>query len=104
MELSNSVNLSHVDEAIRLFQESTMSAVAQGHVVEGMGRPAFYDCMNETIQMIKAMMPIGSSKKFSELLGQVNASNEMVEKAVNYLARQNKLLVKEGGRVIVRLP
>jgi len=38
------------------------------------------------------------------LLGQVNASNEMVEKAVNYLARQNKLLVKEGGRVIVRLP
>lgn len=80
IELSNIVNTKHVDEAIRLFQLSTMNAVSQGHMIEGMVRPSFFDEINDVIQKIKDCMPIGSSKKFTEIVSSIKCKDSIVKK------------------------
>ena len=104
MELSSSVSTKHVDEAIRLFQLSTMNAVSQGHMIEGMVRPSFFDEINEVIQKIKDCIPIGSSKKFADVVQIIKCKDSIVKRAVDYMIKQNKIISKDYGRVLIRLP
>ncbi|KAI4292213.1 DNA replication licensing factor MCM5 [Pancytospora philotis] len=104
MELSSIVTVAHVGEAIRLFQLSTMSAVAQGHMIEGMVRPSFFDEINAIITKIKDCMPVGASRRFSDVVGAVDAKESLVKSAVDYMFKQNKMLLKESGKILVRLP
>ncbi|KAI5169151.1 DNA replication licensing factor MCM5 [Pancytospora epiphaga] len=104
MELLSVATASHVDEAIRLFQLSTMSAVSQGHMVEGMVRPSFYDELNEIVGKLKECMPVGLSRRFSDVVRNIGAKEGIVKSAVEYMVKQNKMLTKDYGRVLVRLP
>lgn len=104
MELSSTVSSHHVDEAIRLFQASTMNAVAQGHTIEGMVRPSFFEEVEKVVERIKEIMPIGSLKKYTELLGIVKCTEVILKKAVDAMVKQNKLVSKDFGRSFVRLP
>ncbi|KAI5149414.1 DNA replication licensing factor MCM5 [Enteropsectra breve] len=104
MELSSIVTEKHMDEAIRIFQVSTMSAVAQGHMVEGMVRPAFFEEIEDIVAKIKDIMPVGSSKKYSDLYAVIKKNDGLIRKAVDYMVKQNKLVSKDYGRILVRLP
>lgn len=104
MELTNTVTSNHVDEAIRLFQVSTMNAVAQGHSIEGMIRPSFFEEVEKVIERIKEIMPIGSVKKYSELLSSIKCADVILKKAVDAMVKQNKFVSKDFGRSFVRLP
>ena len=104
MELSNIVKPMHVEEAIRLFQLSTMNAVSQGHQIEGMQRNEFLNQILDIIEKIKEILPIGCSKKFVELIKFLNEDEKLVKKAVEYMIKQNKLIIKEHGKVLVRIP
>ena len=94
----------HVEEAIRLFQLSTMNAVSQGHQIEGMQRNEFLNQILDIIEKIKEILPIGCSKKFVELIKFLNEDEKLVKKAVEYMIKQNKLIIKEHGKVLVRIP
>lgn len=104
MELGSIVDVGHVDEAIRLFQLSTMSAVSQGHMIEGMMRPSFFDEINEVILKIKDCIPIGASKKFSDVVKIVGCKDSILKSTVDYMVKQNKMITKDYGRTLVRLP
>lgn len=101
MELTAVVTAAHVDEAIRLFQVSTMRAVAQGHAVEGM---ACSDEMQGVVARIRSCMPVGAARSFSEVARAVGGAEALVRRAVDIMVRQNKMLSRDYGRVIVRLP
>lgn len=104
MELCAIVTTAHVDEAIRIFQVSTMNAVSQGHTIEGMVRPSFYQAVDAAIEKIKEIMPIGSSKAYAELSAALKVSDSVLNKAVDTMIKQNKFISKDYGRAFVRLP
>lgn len=104
MELTNTVTSKHVDEAIRLFQFSTMNAVSQGHQIEGMTRSSWMNAMFTVIEKIKEHLPVGSSKKLIDLEKDVNADEKMFKKTVEFMIRKNKLVSKDHGKVVVRVP
>ncbi|KAL6121787.1 hypothetical protein NUSPORA_01236 [Nucleospora cyclopteri] len=104
MELSSTVFPVHVDEAIRLFQLSTMSAVSQGHQIEGMVRHQFFDKVAEAVELIKQKLPVGSSARVSELLEGLQVKESVGRKAVEFMVKQNKLISRDYGRVVIRVP
>lgn len=104
MELLAVVSTRHVEEAIRLFQVSTMNAVSQGHLIEGMVRPSFFGEINDTISKINDYIPVGTSKKYTDLSKAVGGKEAILKKAVDYLVKQGKLISKDYGRILVRLP
>lgn len=104
MELSSTVTTKHVDEAIRLFQTSTMNAVSQGHMIEGMMRPEYFTEIESVIEKIEKALPIGSSIKFIDLKESVKCSESLVRKAVDYMIKKNKLISRDYGKVLVRTP
>jgi len=59
MTLSPVANESHVDEAIRLFNHSTMSAIQSG-AVGGLDRGAFSDEVRKIEDQIRRRLPLGS--------------------------------------------
>ncbi|CAG2102577.1 unnamed protein product [Medioppia subpectinata] len=104
IELNNTVSVRHVDEAIRLFQLSTMNAVSQGHQIEGMYRSDYFEQINEVIQKIKDVMPIGGSKRFVELAAIIGVEEAVMKRAIDYLVKQNKIVSRDYGRMLTRLP
>lgn len=104
MELSNVVTVKHVDEAIRLFQASTMNAVAQGHMIEGMTRPDYLSEIESIIEKIENSMPVGTTVRFHELLRSVQSSEALVRRAVDFMVLQNKLISRDFGKVLIRRP
>lgn len=104
MELLMVVSTRHMDEAIRLFQSSTMNAVAQGHIIEGMARPEYFSEIESIIGKIEHSMPIGTTIKFQELLRSVNCSESLVRRAIDFMVKQNKLVSRDFGRILVRKP
>lgn len=104
MELSSIVTTKHVDEAIRLFQASTMNAVSQGHMIEGMMRPEYFTEIESVIEKIEKALPIGSSIKFFDLRETVKCSEALVRKAVDYMVKKNKLISRDYGKILVRIP
>ncbi|ELA41038.1 uncharacterized protein VICG_01920 [Vittaforma corneae ATCC 50505] len=104
MELSSVVTTKHVDEAIRLFQASTMNAVAQGHIIEGMARPEYMSEIESIIEKIERSMPVGTTVRFHELLHSVNCSEALVRRAIDFMVKQNKLISKDFGKMLIRRP
>ncbi|OQS54150.1 hypothetical protein EHP00_2235 [Ecytonucleospora hepatopenaei] len=104
MDLSSVVNCSHVEEAIRLFQVSTMNAVSQGHQIEGMTRNSWLSAMTEVVEKIREHLPIGTSKKASDLLRSIRVEEKIFKRTVDYMIKQNKLVSRDQGKILVRVP
>lgn len=104
MELRSTVTTKHVDEAIRLFQASTMNAVAQGHSIEGMVRPSFFEEVEKVMNKIVDVMPVGTSKKYSELASILHVAEPLLKKGIDAMVKQHKLISKDFGRTFLRLP
>lgn len=105
MELQDKVQDYHVEEAIRIFKISTMNAVSQGHMMEGMLRTDVLDKIENYCNKIASTLPIGNSIKFNELITKIDKNNEgLVKKAIDYMIKQNKLVSKDGGKTLSRLP
>jgi DNA replication licensing factor MCM5 len=105
MELSSSVGDVHVEEAIRLFKVSTMNAVSQGHMLEGMIRPDVISDIEDVCALIKQLVPVGGSIKYSDLVKKLGGKDEwMCKKAIEFMCKQNKLVSRDMGRILVRHP
>ncbi|KAF9762999.1 DNA replication licensing factor mcm5 [Nosema granulosis] len=104
LELTPIVQDRHVEEAIRLFKVSTMNAVQQGHMLEGMVRPDVLDKIEEICTKIRGILPIGGSIKYKELLTKLKENESLCKKAIDYLCKQNKLVLKDMGRILIRHP
>ncbi|KMV65930.1 minichromosome maintenance protein [Encephalitozoon cuniculi EcunIII-L] len=105
MELSQIVTEKHVEEAIRLFKVSTMNAVSQGHMLEGMVRPDVINHIEEICSRIRLLVPIGGSIRYSDLIRKLGGKDEWVcKKAIDYMCKQEKLVARDMGRVLIRQP
>ncbi|ADM11634.1 DNA replication licensing factor Mcm5 [Encephalitozoon intestinalis ATCC 50506] len=105
MELSQVVSEKHVEEAIRLFNVSTMNAVSQGHMLEGMVRPDVINDIEEICNRIKQLVPVGGSIKYNDLIKRLEGKDEwMCKKAIDYMCKQEKLIARDMGRVLIRQP
>ncbi|OAG31101.1 DNA replication licensing factor MCM5 [Nematocida displodere] len=106
MELESTVTIEHVEEAIRLFTNSTMKAVAMGHYVEGMPRQEWAKEYSAVEVAIKRALPIGVSKPYRLLVSEVAKmhSEGIVTRCIDGLIRGERLTLMNGGRSIVRLP
>ncbi|KAI5186824.1 DNA replication licensing factor MCM5 [Nematocida homosporus] len=106
MELETVVTTEHVEEAIRLFTESTMKAVIMGHFVEGMPRKEWTKEYTAAETAIRRALPVGVSKSYSALVNELcrQHSEGVVTKCIEGLVRGEKLSLLNGGRLIVRMP
>ncbi|ORD96868.1 MCM5 [Hepatospora eriocheir] len=105
MELQNIVTVTHVEEAIRIFQSSTINAVSQGHFIEGMYRPDFYSKIKNTIIKIKEVMPINVGKTFGEVVDLLKEKDEfLIKKSIDFLIKNNKIISKDHGKLLIRTP
>ncbi|OAG32639.1 DNA replication licensing factor MCM5 [Nematocida sp. ERTm5] len=106
MELETVVTTEHVEEAIRLFTESTMKAVAMGHYVEGMPRQEWIKEFSQVETAIKSCLPIGLSKPYKILIKELCKyhSEGVVMQCLDGMIRKEKLCVANGGKTILRMP
>ncbi|EHY65951.1 minichromosome maintenance deficient protein 5 [Nematocida ausubeli] len=106
MELESVVTTEHVEEAIRLFTESTMKAVAMGHYVEGMPRQEWIREFSQVEAAIKVCLPVGLSKPYRHLVKELcrNYNEGVVMRCLDGLIRKEKLCVANGGKTILRMP
>lgn len=105
MSLRSEVLESDVDEAICLFKDSTMNAVAQGHYCEGMIRSDFQSIIDQITGELRRLLPIGSAKSYSSVLNHCGGYDSgMVAKAVDFMVKTGKLVLKDNNRVVVRVP
>ncbi|KAG0440941.1 Minichromosome maintenance protein 5 [Dictyocoela muelleri] len=102
MELNHEVLPAHVDEAIRLFKKSTMEAVNLGYYLEGMVRSDIIQKISEVSDQIFKILPIGTACKFSRLL-ELKYDPNLIDKTIGMLVKQEKLILKDNGRVVVRV-
>lgn len=103
MSLSQIVSEKHVDLAIDIFNASTMTAVNDGHYLDGMVRTDLMQRVRNCADKIMRFLNVGSAKTVSSLEEHAE-SKEILGQAINYLSRKNKLLVRDRGRVVVRMP
>lgn len=105
MSLRSEVLESDVEEAIRLFKVSTMNAVAQGHYCEGMIRSDFQTIIEQITTELKKLLPIGSAKSYSGVLNHCAGYEPgMVAKAVDFMVKIGKLVLRDNNKVVVRVP
>lgn len=105
IELSEKVFERHVEEAIRIFKVSTMNAVSQGHMLEGMIRSDLLKKIEGFCDRIKSLVPLGASIKYNELLIKLGKQNEAIsKKAIDYMCKQGKLVSRESGKSLLRQP
>ncbi|KAH6572507.1 hypothetical protein BASA62_003334 [Batrachochytrium salamandrivorans] len=103
MALSPVATEMHVDEAIRLFNHSTMSAIQSG-MVEGFSRGKFSEEVERIEDMIRRRFAIGSSmseRRLKEELLKQDFSQASIDKAV-FKLMQKEVLVYEERRTKVR--
>ncbi|WUR03630.1 minichromosome maintenance protein 5 (MCM5) [Vairimorpha necatrix] len=105
MELLDKVLERHVEEAIRIFKVSTMNAVSQGHMLEGMVRSDVLEKIEGICEKIRNLVPLGASVKYSELISKIGRQDENLgKKAIDYMCKQGKLIYYENGKSLVRQP
>ncbi|KAJ3358428.1 minichromosome maintenance protein 5 [Allomyces javanicus] len=105
MTLSPTVREDHVDEAIRLFQLSTMHAVESGSVVDDMSMGALRSEIRQVEDEIVARLPIGSQTSVAAMLNDFTArgmTDAAVHRAVRILADRGTLQFRHQRRVIYR--
>jgi DNA replication licensing factor MCM5 len=84
MSLSPQATERHVDEAIRLFNFSTMNAIQSG-MVEGVSRGKFSEEVSKVEDVIRKRFPVGSSmseKRLKDELLKQDYSQTSVDRAV----------------------
>lgn len=105
MCLRAEVTEADVDEAIRLFKVSTMNAVTQGHYCEGMVRTDFQAIIEQISDELKRLLPIGSARSYGSILNHCAGYEPgMVAKAVDYMVKVGKLVLRDNNKVVVRVP
>ncbi|KAI9178829.1 minichromosome maintenance protein 5 [Blastocladiella emersonii ATCC 22665] len=90
--LSPTVREDHVDEAVRLFQLSTMHAVESGHVVDDMAVDSLRAEIRQVEDEVIHRLPIGSQTSVASLVAEYT-SRGLAEAAVN---RAVRILVDRG--------
>ncbi|KRH93903.1 DNA replication licensing factor, MCM5 component [Pseudoloma neurophilia] len=103
MSLSHIVQEKHVDLAIGIFNASTMTAVNDGFYLDGMVRSDVMQRVKVCAEKIIKFVNVGTAKTVSSL-EEYAESKEILGQAINYLTRKNKLLLRDRGRVVVRMP
>ena len=110
--LRTEVNEDDVKEAIRIFRNSTLKAAKEGLNVEGMNREEVVEEINGTIDAINKIMNVNTAKNIEKLIIKVAESNSCddaekyrgrVTRALGVLAQQEKYVMKDDGRVVVRI-
>lgn len=96
----------HVDEALRLFKVSTMQAVLAGHSLDGMMRPDLIKEVDKIEKVIRQRLPVGASLSFrglvTELVGNKGFPEHAVIRAIEIMVQQEKLLLKNQRKVLLR--
>ncbi|KAJ3415013.1 minichromosome maintenance protein 5 [Chytridiales sp. JEL 0842] len=105
--LSPTVNERHVDEAIRLFNFSTMNAVNAGDDGGISGNtPAFNEDVHKVISVIKKRLQVGSrisTRNLVDELIEVNYTERVIMRALDILIRKEILEYRDRRLKIVRL-
>jgi DNA replication licensing factor MCM5 len=82
-----------------------MDAVSKGHYLEGMIRPDVLREIEKICDEIKRMIPIGGAKSYSNVVNALGRySEQSIIRAVDYLVKQEKISLRDMGRIIVRMP
>lgn len=106
MSLSPVATEEHVDEALRLFKVSTMQAVLAGHSLEGMTRPDLIKEIDRIEKVIRQRLPIGASISYRSLVNEMVSNKGFPEHSVNraleIMVQQDKLLLKNQRKVLLR--
>ena len=101
--LSPTVLPHHVEEAIRLFKQSTMHAVAAGSV-EGMSNTELRNQIENIEKELKRRLPIGWSTSFAslsrEFVAQQGYSQHALEKCL-YVMEKREVVRFSGQRKVV---
>ncbi|XP_040582504.1 uncharacterized protein, partial [Lepeophtheirus salmonis] len=101
-----------VNEAIRIFEVSTLKAAKEGVNVEGMTSEEAIDDINSVIVDINKIMIVNSAKNIENLIFKVAELNknknteiyrEKVTRALTILKQQERYTTKDNGRIIIRL-
>ncbi|KCV69738.1 hypothetical protein, variant [Fonticula alba] len=97
----------HVEEALRLFQVSTLSAVQSGQMIDGVMRDNVLEEVERVEREIRRRVPVGSripSQLLSnDLIGRRNFSKTAVEKALQVMLRRQELRHINQRRVVERM-
>ncbi|KAI9596081.1 MCM2/3/5 family-domain-containing protein [Syncephalis fuscata] len=104
MTLAPIATETHVEEAIRLFRQSTMDAVQSGQV-EGMSRGEILGEVRKVEEEIRRRLPIGSqisTRGLREELSRQGYSRNVVEKAILVLVSQEVLHYRNQRMTIYR--
>ncbi|TBU01530.1 DNA replication licensing factor Mcm5 [Hamiltosporidium tvaerminnensis] len=105
MELNENVSEWHVEEAIRLFMVSTMDAVNKGYYIEGMNRKGIVDEIRILCDKIREMLPVGTGRSYDSLRDRLkDYGDEKINRAIEYLVKSEKVVLRNMGKVIVRMP
>ncbi|KAJ1509947.1 minichromosome maintenance protein 5 [Coelomomyces lativittatus] len=106
MVLSSTVTESHVDEAIRLFQISTMYAVESGSVVEDMSLRELKSEIRQIEDELQRRLPIGSQITIQALLKEYHPrgiSDSAVHRALRIMVDRGTLQFRFQRKVVVRV-
>ena len=106
MSLSPVATEEHVDESLRLFKVSTMQAVLAGHSLEGMTRPDLIKEIDRIEKVIRQRLPIGASISYRSLVNEMVSNKGFPEHSVNraleIMVQQEKLMLKNQRKVLLR--
>lgn len=108
MTLAPIASEDHVDEALRLFKVSTMQAVLSGHSFEGMARPELIKEIDKIDKIIRQRLPTGSSISYRSLVRELSENKNLPEyavvKCIDIMVQQEKLLLRNQGKMLIRQP
>lgn len=106
ISLSPRANISHVDEAVRLFRVSTMQAVLAGHTLEGMARPDLLGQVDRAEKAIKSRLALGSLIPYRQLVDELVVGKGFPEhavlRAIDSMCRQERLIWRNQRKTLLR--
>ncbi|KAL0228410.1 hypothetical protein RCL1_004553 [Eukaryota sp. TZLM3-RCL] len=106
MELSSTVNLTHCEEALRLFRESTLTAAQQGVGIEGMTSTDTTSKVKEAIELIKSRIPVSALVKVSALISDFERfeyNRRIVHTALEKLVRRGDFEFRNMRKYVERV-
>jgi DNA replication licensing factor MCM5 len=105
LTLCPTVREDHVEEAIRLFQLSTMNAVESGSVVDNMQVDALKSDIRQIEEEVRQRLPIGSQASISVLLSEYQARGipeTAVHRALRILIDRGTMQFRHQRKVVFR--
>lgn len=104
MELSDVATEDHVQEALRLFQVSTLSAATQG--VEAVGTDAFNKMVQAAEKFLERRLGIGTKMSHRKLMDEMLSrqfEESAAERAIDLMRKRSKIQYKNQGKIIQRV-